>query len=120
MRHTCSLSTFDRTDRLTLVTYIDPSGKRVTTETAYLTPEVLKRPNLKVAIHAHVTRILFTTHGGRKRAVGVEFARGQGGPLYRVRAKREVVLSYETFHLMYAKKEAKFHTGPVLSIPRTF
>jgi len=83
---------------LALVTYIDSSGTRVNAETAYLTPDVLKRPNLKVAIHAHVTRILFTTRGGRKRAAGVEFAKDRNGPRYRVRAKHEVVLSAGAVH----------------------
>lgn len=75
------------------VTYIDPSGTRVTTERSYLTPEVLKRPNLKVAIHATVTQILFSTKGELKRAVGVEFAREKVGPRYRVRAKQHIVLT---------------------------
>lgn len=83
------------------MTYIDSSGTRVTTESAYLTPDVLKRPNLKVAIRARVTRILFDTTGGSKTAVGVEFARDRGGPRYRVRAKQQVVLSYDHFCLLF-------------------
>jgi choline dehydrogenase-like flavoprotein len=78
------------------VTYVNSSGERVNAETAYLTPEVLKRPNLKVSINSPVTRIIFSTHGGNKRAVGVEFAKQKGGPRYRVRVRQEVVLSYDS------------------------
>lgn len=42
-----------------LVTFIDARGRRVTTESAYLTPKVLSRLNLKVATGAKVTRIVF-------------------------------------------------------------
>ncbi|KAF8484414.1 hypothetical protein JB92DRAFT_3131486 [Gautieria morchelliformis] len=82
----------------TAVTYVNSSGERVNAETAYLTPEVLKRPNLKVSINSQVTRIIFSTHGGNKRAVGVEFAKQKGGPRYRVRVRREVVLSAGAVH----------------------
>ena len=41
------------------VTYIDRTGTRVSTESAYLTPAALARPNLVVATHARVTRVLF-------------------------------------------------------------
>jgi choline dehydrogenase len=75
------------------VTYIDKNRQRVSTETAYLTPDVLARPNLKVTIHSHVTQILFEKVKGDLRAVGVEFANSAEGPRYRARARREVVLS---------------------------
>ncbi|KAF8523221.1 alcohol oxidase [Gautieria morchelliformis] len=81
-----------------VLTYIDLSGTRVSAETAYLTPEVLKRPNLKVAIHSQATRIIFSTRGGSKRAVGVEFVKAKGGSRYRVRARQEVVLSAGAVH----------------------
>ncbi|KAF8582803.1 GMC oxidoreductase [Ramaria rubella] len=90
-----------------VMTYIDPTGTRVNTETAYLTPTVLRRPNLDVAIHAQVTRILFDTDTDTRRpsdgnavprAVGVEFAREKGGIRYTVRAKREVILSAGAVH----------------------
>jgi choline dehydrogenase len=76
------------------VTYIDPKGRRVSTETAYLTPDVLARPNLTVAIHAHVTRILFDQHNGGPTANGVEFTNCDQGLRFRARAKKEVVLAY--------------------------
>ncbi|EJC99692.1 alcohol oxidase [Fomitiporia mediterranea MF3/22] len=81
-----------------VLTYIDSKGHRTTTETAYFTPEVLNRPNLTVAKHAHVTKILFDTSDGKKRAVGVEFARGKNGPRYRAKARKEVVLSAGAVH----------------------
>ncbi|KAF8481381.1 alcohol oxidase [Gautieria morchelliformis] len=81
-----------------VLTYIDDVGRRVSTETAYLTPEVLRRPNLKVAVDAHVTRIIFDTAGSVKKAVGVEFSHKAGGPQYRVRVKKEVVLAAGAIH----------------------
>ncbi|KAI3607674.1 putative gmc oxidoreductase [Moniliophthora roreri] len=42
--------------------------QRVSSEAAYLTADVLARPNLKVAVHAHVTRILFEDVNGETRA----------------------------------------------------
>ncbi|CAK5269718.1 unnamed protein product [Mycena citricolor] len=81
-----------------LMTYIDEKGTRVSTESAYLTPEVLRRPNLKVAIHATVTKIIFEQVNGSPRAVGVEFASSSTGPRYRARARKEVVLSGGAIH----------------------
>lgn len=75
------------------MTYVDHKGRRVSSETAYLTKDVLSRPNLKVAIHARVTRILFDQVEGVMRAVGVEFAKTANGPRYRAHAKNEVVVS---------------------------
>ncbi len=77
---------------LVVVTFITPSGRRVTTEYAYLTPAVLARPNLEVITRAQVTRILFEKSGPAPRAVGVEFALPTGDK-FRVRAKKEVVLA---------------------------
>ncbi|OSC99871.1 GMC oxidoreductase [Trametes coccinea BRFM310] len=81
----------------TKVTYITPKGRRVTSEYAYLTPEVLSRPNLKVVTGAHVTRILFDTSGPTPRAVGAEFTQ-QNGEKFRVKARKEVVLSAGAVH----------------------
>ncbi|KAF8527456.1 GMC oxidoreductase [Hysterangium stoloniferum] len=82
-----------------VMTYIDPTGKRVNTETAYLTPEVLARPNLKVVVNSQVTRILFDAKSGSNpRAVGVEFARNSQGARYQVRVWREVVLCAGAIH----------------------
>jgi choline dehydrogenase len=76
------------------VNYISPDGERASTEAAYLTPEVLKRPNLKVVVHAHVTKLLISVKGNEKRVVGVEFApEGMPAQRYRVKSKKEVVLT---------------------------
>jgi choline dehydrogenase-like flavoprotein len=84
---------------LHVVTFISPEGERVTAEAAYLTDDVLKRPNLKVAVGARVTRILIS--GAEKRATGVAFADDvpQGGRrrTYIARAKREVVMACVCF-----------------------
>ncbi|KAH8990270.1 GMC oxidoreductase [Lactarius akahatsu] len=75
-----------------LMTYIDSRGSRVTTESAYLTPTVLSRPNLTVAVNASATRIIFDTTGPNPRAVGVEFASFRDGPRFYVRTKNEVLM----------------------------
>lgn len=75
------------------MTYISSKGRRVSAESAYLTPEVLSRPNLKVAVHAHVARVLFDNDGQSMRAVGVEFARSQNEPKFVARARKEVIIS---------------------------
>ncbi|KAI0067248.1 alcohol oxidase [Artomyces pyxidatus] len=84
-----------------LMTYIDSRGRRVSTESAYLTPDVLARPNLSIAVEATVTRILFAmpADGAGPRAVGVEFSSANDrGDRFRVKAKREVVLSAGAVH----------------------
>ncbi|KDQ13529.1 hypothetical protein BOTBODRAFT_33538 [Botryobasidium botryosum FD-172 SS1] len=79
--------------------YLDSKGRRASAETGYLTPDVLARPNLKVVVHAQVSKILFESgKDGTKRAVGVEFRDARGGPSIRVRAKKEVVLSAGAIH----------------------
>lgn len=83
------------------VTYIDENRERVSSESAYLTKDVLSRPNLSVAIHAHVTRILFDKVDGETRAVGVEYAKKETGPRYRSRARKEVILSYVVAPVIY-------------------
>ncbi|KLO10967.1 alcohol oxidase [Schizopora paradoxa] len=81
-----------------VVTYIDSSGQRVSTESAYLTPEVLKRPNLTVGTSVQVTRILCDVAGSKPKAVGVEFAGQKTGPRYRVKARKEVILCAGAVH----------------------
>jgi choline dehydrogenase len=79
------------------VTYIDSKSTRVTTESAYLTDDVLARPNLKVVTHARVSKVLFDTSSGTPRATGVEFASksrmNKVGPMFRARATKEVIVS---------------------------
>lgn len=75
-------------------TFIDPKGQRSSLATAFLTPEVLARPNLYVACHVHVNRVLFdqiTTE--EPTAIGVELQSTRGGPRFEVHARREVILS---------------------------
>lgn len=79
------------------VTYINDKYERVSSEGAYLTSDVLARPNLKVAINSTVTRIIWQEVGGQHRAAGVEFARTMDGPRYLALAKRDVVISYVFF-----------------------
>ena len=75
-----------------LVNFIDSKGHRVTAEKSYLTPEVLKRPNLRVIISATVTKVIFDKAGSQPRAVGVEFTSSRDGPRYKAVAKKEVIL----------------------------
>jgi len=79
------------------VTYVDKTFKRVSSESAYLTPNVLARKNLTVAIHATVTKVLFDTTSPQPRAIGVEFGRKDGGERFVAYAKKEVVVSYVYF-----------------------
>jgi choline dehydrogenase len=75
-----------------LVNFTDPRGRRVTAENSYLTPRVLKRPNLRVITSATVTKVIFDKSGDQPRAVGVEFTPSREGPRFKVRARKEVVL----------------------------
>lgn len=61
-------------------------------ESAYLTLEVLARPNLTVATGAYVERVLFEEDRTTPRAVGVQFLDGQGRR-YVTNATKEVVIS---------------------------
>lgn len=81
-----------------IMTYIDSTGSRVSTESAYLTEHVLRRPNLKVAIHATTTKVLLESVNGDTRAVGVEFAQSEHGTRFVARARKEVVLSAGAVH----------------------
>lgn len=75
-------------------TFIDPKGQRSSMATAFLTPEVLKRPNLYVACHAQVTRVLFDTLTTKNpTAIGVQLQKGRDGEIFNVHARREVILS---------------------------
>ena len=73
------------------VTYVTPGGRRVPSEYAYLTPEVLARPNLKVITHAHVTCVLFDQSSPTPRATGVEFT-VKGRDTFQVKSRKEVVM----------------------------
>lgn len=71
---------------------MDSRGRRVTAENAYLTPEVLRRPNLSVFISTTVTKVIFDKSGDQPRAVGVEFTSSRDGPVFEARARKEVIL----------------------------
>lgn len=83
------------------MTFIDSRGRRVTTESSYLTPEVLARANLTVATRATVTRILFeyVQKGEEKlpKAVGVRYMNLQG-EVFEVAARKEVIVSAGAIH----------------------
>lgn len=65
----------------------------MSTESAYLTPDVLNRQNLTVATGVQVTRVVFDQQQGKTpRAVGVHF-KDTKGAMYEVTAHHEVVIS---------------------------
>ena len=76
-------------------TFIDPTGKRSSMATAFLSPAVMSRPNLYVACGAHVSRVLYDRLDSNltPAAIGVEFLTKKGGERYEVHAKREVILA---------------------------
>ncbi|KAG6841062.1 hypothetical protein C0991_002273 [Blastosporella zonata] len=87
--HSIRKLTFDDS----VVTYINDKVERVSSETGYFTKEVLARPNLVVAIHAQVTKILFDSKAseGGPHAIGVEFAKSKDGPRYQAYARKEIL-----------------------------
>jgi len=64
------------------------NGWRVSAAKAFLRP-AMRRPNLKVLSDAHVTAVTFE---GR-RATGVRYLAGGGGPARTIAARREVILA---------------------------
>ena len=87
-------------------TFIDQEGRRSSAASAYLTTDVCRRTNLKISVGMTVTRII-TQPGpdGTPIAKGVEFASGAHAPLrYRVRAKRDVILSAGSVHTPHLLK----------------
>ena len=67
------------------------NGRRWSTAQAYLLPVIQKRPNLHVALHAHVYKVLFESleHPNRATGILVKYRRN----LLVIRAKREIILS---------------------------
>lgn len=76
------------------VTYIDEKATRVSTETAYLTPQVLARSNLKVVTGVKVTKILFDTTTIQPKAVGVQMQSTLGGTTYYAFTNKDVILAW--------------------------
>jgi choline dehydrogenase len=66
-------------------------GRRCSAAKAFLSPEVRKRPNLRVLTGAHATRVLLQTQGPSKRATGVEYL--QNGERHQVHVHGEVILA---------------------------
>ncbi|KAJ7093831.1 GMC oxidoreductase [Mycena belliarum] len=73
---------------------VDPHGERSSAATAYLTSDVLRRPNLTVAVDTSITRIVLEEKKGEEtpRATGVLMTAGNG-KIFAAAAKREVIIS---------------------------
>ncbi|KZV86943.1 pyranose dehydrogenase [Exidia glandulosa HHB12029] len=74
-------------------------GTRSSAASAYLTPEVLARPNLHVLVNAHVARVVpDVAPDGRISCKTVEyFLEGQQNHLLRANAQKELILSAGAF-----------------------
>ncbi|KAG6914126.1 hypothetical protein DXG01_002288 [Tephrocybe rancida] len=68
------------------------TGTRGSSANGYLAPQFLKRPNLHVLVNAEVSRLL-QTNGKVPAFRGVEFRQKVGGPLTRLSATKEIILS---------------------------
>lgn len=73
-------------------TSVDPSGLRSSSATAYLSPSVIARHNLTVAVETQTTRIIFSAGEAIPCAIGVEVAKSNILDRYRVSAKKEIIL----------------------------
>lgn len=96
------------------------------TATAYLTTEVLSRPNLTVASSVVAVKMLLDKSGDRPRAVGVEVSTGPTATRFSIMASREVILSagaIGTPHLLLlsgigpAEELAEHHIQVVHELP---
>ncbi|KAI8990417.1 GMC oxidoreductase [Trametes punicea] len=75
------------------VATVDEKRERSSTATAYLTDDVLLRPNLTVAVSIMTEKILFTkTSEGLPKAVGIQVSSTRFGTRFTVAANREVIL----------------------------
>ena len=64
------------------------------TASAYLTDEILARPNLAVAVSIFTEKIIFkTTNGDEPKAIGVQICQEKDGSKFVVRANKEILLS---------------------------
>ncbi|KAI0795912.1 GMC oxidoreductase [Abortiporus biennis] len=80
---------------------VDAHGTRNSTAAAYLTPEVLARPNLTVAVKNTVEKILFAPSSepsGELKAIGVQLSPSPTSSSYRVKATREVIVCGGAIH----------------------
>ncbi|XP_052131105.1 glucose dehydrogenase [FAD, quinone]-like isoform X2 [Frankliniella occidentalis] len=72
------------------------NGERVSTNRAFLTPAVRKRPNLTVQTGATVRRVILSSGPGKPRAVAVEYDGPQGRKT--VKLNKAAVLSAGSFN----------------------
>lgn len=80
-------------------TFIDPQGRRSSAAVAYLTDEVCRRPNLKIAVGQTVTKILIDKTTGPPRAVGVEMASSKLAPAqYVAKVRKDVLVTAGSIH----------------------
>ncbi|ESK84505.1 aryl-alcohol oxidase [Moniliophthora roreri MCA 2997] len=71
------------------------NGSRSSSATSYLADKFIRRPNLHVLLHSHVTRILPKNEGSLEFE-RVEFSQDGGKKLLSVTVKKEIVLSAGT------------------------
>ncbi|KAJ6614872.1 alcohol oxidase [Mycena sp. CBHHK59/15] len=70
-------------------------GRRVSAETAYLSPQVLRRENLHVVTHASVTKLILQSVGGKTCVSAVEVSPDGGITRLKITARKEVILSFK-------------------------
>ncbi|PIL26389.1 hypothetical protein GSI_12146 [Ganoderma sinense ZZ0214-1] len=78
-----------------LTGFLDPNGRRSSTATAYLTNEVLNRPNLIYATDTMIQKLVFSDvvpPGQPPRVIGVQMNTAQDPQLYCCGANKEVIL----------------------------
>ncbi|KAJ7278858.1 GMC oxidoreductase [Mycena rebaudengoi] len=70
---------------------VDPRGERSSAATAYLTADVLNRPNLTVAVGTLVTKVIFEENE-TPSAIGVLMTTTKNGPVFAASARREIIV----------------------------
>ncbi|KAI0795903.1 GMC oxidoreductase [Abortiporus biennis] len=78
---------------------VDLKGTRSSVVSAYLTPEVLARPNLTIAVNNRVEKVLFSRDASSElKAIGVQVTSSPNYPSYRLAATREVIVCGGAIH----------------------
>lgn len=75
---------------------VDENGRRSSSATAYLTDDVLSRPNLTIGVHVMAEKISMEKSESSTTANGVIFSTRRDGPRFGVVAKKEVILTSGT------------------------
>ncbi|KAE9398602.1 GMC oxidoreductase [Gymnopus androsaceus JB14] len=76
---------------------VGPNGERSSAATSYLTDDVLRRPNLTIAVQTVVSKVVFDSSGADKpHASGVLLMTRKNGPLFAAAARKEVIISAGT------------------------